>query len=361
MIVYPIKRYLKWLLAFPLLTSACDLSKSSVDEGYTLVPDDRFVVLLEKEISSLDVDSSSYFSMPMGIVSSAKNGNIYVSSAEDDQIYVLDKSLAVVDTIGKFGQGPGELRDPAYLYIKDDYLYVVEWGNNRISRFTLSGGFVNTIKIPMTLQGTNVAIDSKNRIHVFDPASQHLISVLKDNGERIISFGDLVDAQGGNIKNLNRPLLVMDELDNLYVVYISQYKIIKYNKSFEKIWERDYSDFPAFVSYQAFVSKLLKSGTVSVGKQQDGKPIAGNISTILAFDSGFFNGNLYVIYAGHQPHGAGIYEIDASNGEIKKIYLHGHENYGKKLYRIPGFCFNDKGKILILAADGLDGQVILFQ
>jgi len=99
---------------------------------------------------------------------------------------------------------------------------------------------------------------------------------------------------------------------------------------------------------------------VSAGKRQEGKLIASNSSTLLAYDSVFFNGSLYVIYAGHRPHGTGIYEIDASNGEIRKIYLHGHENYGKKLYRIPNFCFSNEGKILTLAADGLDGQVILF-
>lgn len=41
----------------------------------------------------------------------------------------------------------------------------------------IDGQFVSTIKVSMTLQGTNIAIDSKNQIYVFDPASKYLISV----------------------------------------------------------------------------------------------------------------------------------------------------------------------------------------
>lgn len=350
-------RRLSVVFVLLLFIGACE-SKKNTDSKYTLTPDGKFVFLLNKEKSSSDVDSSAFFPEPFGVTFSYKSGKIYVASIRDHQIYVFDKNLAVLGTIGMIGQGPGELLSPAFPQIYGDELYVVEYGNNRISRFTLDGRFIATLKASIGLGGNNYVVDSHGRIHVFDPASTNLISVLKENGEIDFSYGELMDRQGHNVKNLNRPLLCVDEFDNIYVIFITSYKTRKYNRNFSLEWERDYSNFPAFESYQNHLAQLEKSRTLSVGKKSEGKHIANTSYFALAHDCVFRDAKLYVIYAGHAPHGYGVYEIDASNGDMRNIYLFSHKKYRQDSYLVTHFCFNDDGSIL--GVDRREGQVILF-
>jgi len=42
------------------------------------------------------------------------------------------------------GSGPGELSYPRGIHVDHDYVYVVEWGNHRVSVFHTSGAFISS-------------------------------------------------------------------------------------------------------------------------------------------------------------------------------------------------------------------------
>lgn len=68
--------------------------------------------------------------------------NIYVLDRKDHKIHVFDKSGHSIVTYGKEGQGPGELQSPLKIFLNDEYLNVFDFGNKRISVYSLSGKFI---------------------------------------------------------------------------------------------------------------------------------------------------------------------------------------------------------------------------
>jgi len=323
----------------------------------SLTPDGHSVLLLRKVTSSLDADSTNYFHFPFGI-SSSEDGRIFVSALLDHKVYVLDTSLAVIQTLGSIGQGPGELFSPAFVTIHNGYLYVVEWGNNRISIFTVDGRFDRTLKIPLNFRGVNVAIDSKGRIYVANPASDHLITVLDQEGNIAFSFGDMIDRPGVSLRRLNIALLCIDQLDNVYVVFITHHTVRKYDSSFQLKWEKDYSKFPPMAWYLEFFASEKKQFSLQTLKKTEEKVVATEPYRYFALDCQFYDGKLCVEYAGIPPHGNGIYEIDASNGEITRVLLFSHLDRSSVRYDITNFCFPAGGRVL--GCDREAGQVLLF-
>src|SRR5262249_43168106 len=93
------------------------------------------------------------------------------------QVFTRDGEL--VRCWGEPGEGAGQLRYPYDLafgrkgdQLKDE-LYVVEWGNQRVQKFTLDGRFLGSWgkhgRQPGQLYNPwAVAVDSKGRVHVID-------------------------------------------------------------------------------------------------------------------------------------------------------------------------------------------------
>lgn len=74
------------------------------------------------------------------------NGNIYVTDMKLNNIKVFDSSGVHIRTIGKEGQGPGELSMPTGIQITPDgEIMVEEVMNRRLSFFTPSGKFLKNI------------------------------------------------------------------------------------------------------------------------------------------------------------------------------------------------------------------------
>jgi hypothetical protein len=339
-------------LCYSLITASLFYACS---ERKSLEPDGKFVFQLKQESSSTDIDSTKYFPFTFGIACD-KDERIYVSSFVDHKVYVLDKKFAVINTIGSLGQGPGELSAPAYLTIHNDNLYIVDWGNNRLSVFGLDGKYRRTIKIPLNFRGVNIAVDSKEQIYVANPSSENLITILNQEGNEIASFGEKIDQPGVSLRNLNISLLCSDEHDNIYVVFATHHKVRKYNRDFGLEWEKDYSNFPP-MSWHLEAMRSRRSSVTATMKQ---KGVSSNAKiSYLALDCCFYNGKLYVEYAGMPPHGNGIYEIDPANGEIKRIFLFSHLRYQKTEYMITNFCFNEAGEVL--ASNRHAGQVLCFK
>lgn len=116
----------------------------------------------------------------------------FISEYGSDQIRVFDtQSQTFTETIGARGINEGELLGPEYLAIDDKgYLYISEWGNQRISKFDEEGNFILSFgKAQRGFEGLQeptgivfresslyVADKKRNSLDVFDESGNYLRS-----------------------------------------------------------------------------------------------------------------------------------------------------------------------------------------
>jgi DNA-binding beta-propeller fold protein YncE len=83
--------------------------------------------------------------MPWGIAVDG-GGHVYVADWKNDRVQKFTADGEYVATIGLgAGDGPGELRHPSGVAIDSDGdIYVVDWGNNRMNVYAEDGDFLTT-------------------------------------------------------------------------------------------------------------------------------------------------------------------------------------------------------------------------
>ena len=118
------------------------------------------------------------------------NEDIYVLDYQANHIRKFDKEGEYISTIGKSGQGPGELQAPRSLFCSDQGELVV--GDiNRVSYFTLDGEFLRST----AYKGGMIIIrdmDSEGNFYAFDiVGAENVYEVKKFDSEfnHITSFG----------------------------------------------------------------------------------------------------------------------------------------------------------------------------
>ena len=107
-------------------------------------------------------DSLASFNKPVTMTAD-KDGNIYILDYSSESLKKFDKEGKFVKSIGRRGQGPGELSYPSFVAIYDDTLSVMCGRLRKVSRFTLEGEFINDKKLEMEIQLPKT-YDNKNVI-----------------------------------------------------------------------------------------------------------------------------------------------------------------------------------------------------
>lgn len=109
---------------------------------------------LEHELTIVESDSSGSFNL-VGIASilADDQGNIYALDSRDSNIKVFSPSGQFLKTIGRYGNGPGELLSPVYMdFYKSTELVVHDPQCRRLTYFGLNGDYkrsISTAKISM--------------------------------------------------------------------------------------------------------------------------------------------------------------------------------------------------------------------
>ncbi len=89
---------------------------------------------------------------------------IYVADSKDAHIKIFDRNGAYVKTVGKKGQGPGEIGRPRNVCItRQKQVMVVDSSNNRLTYYSLEGEFIKDISIAQTRLMTTI-VDSQGNI-----------------------------------------------------------------------------------------------------------------------------------------------------------------------------------------------------
>ncbi len=84
----------------------------------------------------------------IGVVQADDNGTIYVLDDKDDKVKVFGADGSFIRNLGKKGQGPGEFRTPAGLFIeKDGTISVFDLANGRMTGFSSEGAFIRELDL----------------------------------------------------------------------------------------------------------------------------------------------------------------------------------------------------------------------
>lgn len=107
-------------------------------------------------------DSLASFNRPLSLTSD-KDGNIYILDINSMSLKKFDKDGKFVTSIGRRGQGPGELFHPSFVMLLEDTLMIMSQGQKKVSRFTTEGDFIDDKRMEMDVQLPKT-YDNKNII-----------------------------------------------------------------------------------------------------------------------------------------------------------------------------------------------------
>lgn len=138
---------------------------------------------------------------------------IFILDRRQSKIFAVDKKGHFLYTIGRPGQGPGELEYPAEFTISEsDEIYVVNSQAKHLEVFSMAGEFLRRIKldIPKDIfysQPWQVLVDADKKIYVTYILSSHLVDVYDEDGtflENLVMREDPVQIPGKNLGNCSQ-------------------------------------------------------------------------------------------------------------------------------------------------------------
>ena len=170
-------------------------------------------------------------------------GDIYVVDAENDAICVLAADGRFQREFGRSGWRAGEFDAPADIainFIRDEFLYVVDAGNNRVQACNLTDELFKVVvgekDSAPELSGRNkislnspqgIAVDRNGNLYIADTGNHRFLKI-NPQGKLLMSKGVFGWAAG----QFQHPLdLVVDERKNIYVVDAGNHRIQKFDFS----------------------------------------------------------------------------------------------------------------------------------
>lgn len=130
---------------------------------------------------------------PTGLARDAQRGRIYVADTHAHDVKVFDDDGKLVDTIGKHGEGEGELNFPTHLTFAADKLYVADSMNARVQIYDLQGKVIGTIGrrglfIGNFTRPKGVAVDPSGNIYVVESFYDNLL-IFNSEGNFLMPIG----------------------------------------------------------------------------------------------------------------------------------------------------------------------------
>ena len=126
-------------------------------------------------------------SKPLGVGLTLYNNQVYVCDTCYNQIHVFDLDLNFIQSIGSHGKGRGEFDAPYNVnFDRDGYMYVAEFGNQRVQVLDRSGHFIRVFG-----EGESSIL----ALHIIDKyvyvwLKCRNIAVYRTSGQFVTSFGE---------------------------------------------------------------------------------------------------------------------------------------------------------------------------
>jgi len=215
-----------------------------------------FVNMIKELPKDQDVDGNYLFYRIFDLVVDDLE-NIYIVDNGNSRIQKFDKSGKYLLTIGREGQGPGDLGLPRNIgFTENDQLYISEIGNSRVQLFNKNGDYVKTIRMNFyfddaKILNTETIIVKKMERRIkdkYDPevGSQNLLAKYDINSGDLEYFGKehtfttrVENYMMSANRVVNRSNFTFDEDENIYVNFTHWNKIQKYNNEGKLILDID--------------------------------------------------------------------------------------------------------------------------
>ncbi len=122
-------------------------------------------LVLKEDFSVGDSENLDEMISEVSFFAVDERGTIYAVDIKEMDVKVFDSSGRYVRTIGKKGQGPGELNLPAGILITPEkQLMILDTLNRRMAFFELDGAFVRNVSIADKTSIVNPVMDGKGNI-----------------------------------------------------------------------------------------------------------------------------------------------------------------------------------------------------
>ncbi len=111
----------------------------------------RYNILLSEEFSIGTQDNDNYRLHQARTLALDSQENIYVLDAGNYRIQIFNPQGMFVRTIGRVGQGPGEIPEPPFSFAISpaDEIFIVLMRNEKIIQLSKEGKYLKTLKIPL--------------------------------------------------------------------------------------------------------------------------------------------------------------------------------------------------------------------
>jgi len=163
------------------------------------------------------------------------DNKVFILDKRQSRIFVCDKEANFLYTIGRPGQGPGELEYPCDFFINSEgTVYILNSAAFRVEVFSREGNFIKRINIavPKDISYSHpnlLCLDQDHRLFIAYDASTHLIDEYQDNGsfvKTLIKRDDPIRIPGVNIGNSSSLRLLKQNQDIIHFNYFTGIFII---------------------------------------------------------------------------------------------------------------------------------------
>jgi hypothetical protein len=195
------------------------------------------VFIIEEELSFGDnEEDENYMFSEISHITVDNDGRIYILDRRESHVKLFDQEGKYVRTIGRKGQGPGELNDPIFVYFPRNELLVTQF--ERLSFFSPEGEFLRSILMKKE-SPTRARCDSHGNIigtdTVFDFENPYTFyHVLKTYDSEIEPIKELVrikvHRKRGVVTRFGPNIyMTVDDEDNIIFGYSKDYELQIFN------------------------------------------------------------------------------------------------------------------------------------
>ncbi len=178
------------------------------------------------------VGDFSAFKMPTGIA--LRDDTIFVADYKADQVIRFNMDGKYQSRFGISGSGLSNISGPMGIHISDDdYIYVVDNGNNRIQKYDLEGNWVQSLGVGELARPTDISGYGEN-IFVSDSMNGRIVEFdAFGNMVREIGKGLLVQPRGISLKN--QTLYIVDAEHGVYLYNLENNEMESLNVDKDKL------------------------------------------------------------------------------------------------------------------------------
>jgi hypothetical protein len=194
-------------------------------------------------------DPNLAFGAPYDVVRDGA-GNIYVLDTNRRQVQKLDADGKYLLSIGRSGQGPGEFQMPNSMDIDEaGLLFIHDAMDRRIEVLTSEGKPLNTVKLESfgfhairRLSGRRFVKGGALLLRELEGSRKlpKLLSIVDRDGRALKSFADTRDYEDDLVNShANSFVFEKDARENIYVSFMYQNRIDKYDPEGKLVWRAD--------------------------------------------------------------------------------------------------------------------------